>query len=64
MHSAKQRDFEKFAQCLEVISSGRHLSPEGLIEIAEIAQTMNRQKPRHELIRILRGHTPNTLDTG
>jgi hypothetical protein len=64
MHSAKQRDFEKFAQCLEVISSGRHLSPAGLIEIAEIAQTMNRQKPRHELIRILRGHTPNTLDTG
>jgi hypothetical protein len=64
MCSAKQRDFEKFAQCLEVISSGRHLSPEGLIEIAEIAQTMNRQKPRHELIRILRGHTPNTLDTG
>jgi hypothetical protein len=27
-------------------------------------QTMNRQKPRHELIRILRGHTPETLDTG
>ena len=64
MLSAKQRDFEKFARCLELISAGRHLSPEGLIAIAEITQTMNRQKPRHDLIRILRGHTPNTLDTG
>jgi hypothetical protein len=64
MRSAKQRDFEKFARCLEVINARRHLSPSGLIEIAEITQTMNRQKPRHDLIRILRGHTPNTLDTG
>jgi hypothetical protein len=36
----------------------------GLIEIAEIAQTMNRQKPRHEMIGILRGHTPDVLDIG
>jgi len=64
MHSSKQRNFEKFAQCLELIDVGRHLSPPGLVEIAEIAQTMNRQKPRQDLIRILRGHTPNTLDTG
>jgi hypothetical protein len=27
-------------------------------------QTMNRRKPRHELIRILRGHTPDIQDTG
>jgi hypothetical protein len=49
---------------MELIDAGQHLSPTGLIEIAEIAQTMNRQKPRHNLIRILRGHTPDTLDTG
>jgi hypothetical protein len=64
MRSAKQRDFKQFSRCVRLIAAGRHLSPGGLIEIAEIAQTMNRQKPRRDLIRILRGHTPDTLDTG
>jgi len=64
MHSSKQRNFEKFARCVELIDRGVHLSNEGLIRIAEIAQTMNRQKPRRDLIRILRGHTPNIPDTG
>jgi LAGLIDADG endonuclease len=64
MRTSKQRNFEKFASCVEMISAGRHLSLEGLADIAEIAQTMNRQKPRTELIRILRGHTPNIQDTG
>jgi hypothetical protein len=64
MRSTKQEDFLKFARCVRLIAAGRHLSPDGLIEVAEITQTMNRQKPRHDLIRILRGHTPNTLDTG
>jgi hypothetical protein len=64
LRSSKQSDFEKFSDCLEIISSNRHLTAAGLIEIAEITQTMNHRKPRHELIRILRGHTPNTLDTG
>lgn len=64
LHSSKQSDFEKFADCLGIIASNRHLTTAGLIEIAEITQTMNHRKPRHELIRILRGHTPNTLDTG
>jgi hypothetical protein len=35
-----------------------------LLEIVEIVQTMNRRKPRHELIRILRGHTPDIRDIG
>lgn len=64
MRSSKQRNFEKFAKCVELIACGRHLSPDGLIEIARIAETMNRRKSRQELIRILRGHTPKTLDTG
>ncbi len=64
MRSPKQANFEKFAHCVELISVGRHKSAEGLIEIAEIAQTMNRMKPRHDLIRILRGHTPDIQDTG
>src|SRR5205809_3815295 len=34
-------DFEKFAQCLELIAANRHLTREGLADIAAIAQTMN-----------------------
>jgi hypothetical protein len=64
MHSSKQRNFEKFATCVEMIEAGQHLTFEGLAEIVEIAETMNRQKPRTELLRILRGHTPNIQDTG
>jgi hypothetical protein len=64
MHSSKQQDFEKFVRCVELIDEGIHRTHEGLADIAEIVQTMNRQKPRHELIRILRGHTPEVQDTG
>ena len=64
MRSAKQQDFEKFARCVELMQGDHHLTREGLIGIAEIAQTMNRQKPRHELIRILRDHTPDVPDMG
>jgi hypothetical protein len=64
LRTSKRYDFEKFASCMSVIEAGRHLTRDGLIEIAEIAQTMNHRKPRHELIRILRGHTPDIRDTG
>jgi hypothetical protein len=64
MRSPKQQNFEKFARCVELVSAGRHKSVKGLIEIAEIVQTMNRRKPRHDLIRILRGHTPDIQGTG
>jgi hypothetical protein len=64
MHSSKQRDFEKFARCVEMIDLGVHRTHSGLADIAEITQTMNRQKPRQDLIRILRDHTPEIQDTG
>jgi LAGLIDADG endonuclease len=64
LRSSKREDFEKFARCVDLVAGGSHRTPAGLIEIAEIAQTMNRRKPRHELIRILRGHTPDIQDTG
>ena len=64
MRTSKQQNFLKFTRCVELIAANRHLSSEGLADIAEIAQTMNRQKPRTELIRILRGHTPNIHDSG
>ena len=64
MHSTKQANFEKFARCVELMDVGHHLSREGLADIIEIMETMNRQKPRTEILRILRGHTPNIQDTG
>jgi hypothetical protein len=64
MVSAKQDDFEKFARCVEMIDAGRHLTRQGMVEIAMITETMNRRKPRNELIGILRDHTPNIRDTG
>jgi hypothetical protein len=64
LRTSKRADFEKFALCLEKIFIGDHLTAGGLIEIAEIAETMNHRKSRAELIRILRGHTPNIRATG
>lgn len=64
LRTAKHHDFEKFAYCVELIAAGHHLTTSGLIELAEIVGTMNRQKPRQDLIRILRGHTPDIRDIG
>jgi hypothetical protein len=64
LHSSKQRDFEKFARCVRLIDAGLHMTREGLVDLAEIVETMNRQKPRTEMIRILRDHTPEIQDTG
>jgi hypothetical protein len=64
LHTAKRTDFEKFVRVLDMMEDDLHLTREGLAQIAEIAQTMNRRKPRTELIRILRGHTPNIQATG
>jgi hypothetical protein len=64
LRTSKYGDFVGFSACMDVIRSGRHLTREGLIEIARITETMNHKKPRHELIRILRGHTPDIQDTG
>ena len=57
MKTSKQTDFEKFAQCVEMVQRSEHLSIEGMVRIARIASTMNRKKPRENLIRILRDHT-------
>ncbi len=61
LRTSKWHDFNGFARCVEICGSGRHLTVPGLIEIAEIAETMNHRKSRKGLIRILRGHTPDTL---
>jgi LAGLIDADG DNA endonuclease family protein len=64
LRSSKRSDFERFTECLAIVNSGRHLTAEGLIAIARLTEKMNHQRSRSELIRILRGHTPDTLDTG
>jgi hypothetical protein len=64
LRTAKRRDFEKFARCMRLIADNRHLDVGGLVEIAEVAETMNRKTSRQDLIRILRGHTPEIQDTG
>jgi hypothetical protein len=64
LRTAKREDFEKFAQVLDMMEDDLHLTREGLVRIAEITETMNRRKSRTELIRILRGHTPNIQDIG
>ena len=64
LHTAKRSDFEKFALVLRMMEAELHLTPRGLADIAEISETMNRRTPRTEMIRILRGHTPNIQATG
>ena len=59
LKTAKQSDFDKFVQCLDIITASRHLTREGLIEIALITEAMNRQKSRQSLIKILRDYTPD-----
>ena len=55
--TSKRENFEKFARIIELMELRRHLSVPGIIEIAEITQTMNHRKPS-EVLRILRDHTP------
>jgi hypothetical protein len=57
LRTSKRDNFDKFARIVELMGLRRHLTVPGIIEIAEIAQTMNFQKPS-EVLRILRDHTP------
>ena len=59
LRTAKRQNFEKFVEVLELMKQRRHLTPAGLIEVAQIVETMNHCKPSR-ILRILRGHTPAT----
>jgi hypothetical protein len=48
LRSSKCADLEKFAQIVWMVDNGCHLTRDGLVEIAEIAQTMNRRKDRSD----------------
>jgi hypothetical protein len=57
LRTSKRDNFEKFARIIELMELRRHLSVPGIMEIAEITETMNHRKPS-EVLRILRDHTP------
>ena len=46
LQTSKRKDFEIFAQIIAMMDEGRHLSDEGLKEIAELASKMNRRTKR------------------
>jgi hypothetical protein len=64
LRTSKRDDFIRFKRCVELCAVGTQRTHEGVAEIAAIMQTMNHQKPREELIRILRGHTPDIPAAG
>jgi hypothetical protein len=59
LRTSKQDNFEKFKTVLRLMEERKHLTISGLIEIAEITETMNHRKPS-EVLRILRDQTPTT----
>ena len=61
LRTSKQDNFDKFAQVVRLMEQGRHLTLSGLIEIAEITETMNHRKPS-KVLRILRDHTPTNSE--
>jgi len=54
---SKRESFDRFVRVLRLMEERKHLTVSGLIEIAEIVETMNRRKPS-AFLRILRDHTP------
>ena len=57
LRTSKRENFEKFVRIIELMEKRRHLSIDGIVEIARIQETMNHRKPS-EVLRILRDHTP------
>ena len=57
LQTSKRKDFRLFVRCLKLIARNRHLTISGAIKIAGICEKMNHQRPRTELIRILRNQT-------
>ncbi len=43
--TAKQDEFVKFKRILQMMEQRMHLTREGLVQIAQIQQTMNHRKP-------------------
>jgi hypothetical protein len=64
LRTLKRESFGSFVRVLRLMEERKHLTVSGLIEIAEIVETMNRRKPSN-VLRILRDHTPTiSSDSG
>ncbi len=59
LRTSKKENFEKFMTVLRLMEERKHLTVPGLIQIAEITETMNHRKPSN-VLRILRDQTPTT----
>jgi len=57
LRTAKRDNFAKFAEVIRLMDLRGHLTVSGLIQIAEITETMNHRK-QSKALRILRDHTP------
>jgi LAGLIDADG endonuclease len=57
LRTSKRENFVKFARIIELMELRRHMSLNGIVEIAKLQETMNHRKPS-EVLRILRDHTP------
>ena len=57
LQTTKRKNFELFAQGMEEIERGNHLTIKGLIRIAQITQCMNHKRDKSKLINILRNQT-------
>ena len=59
LRTSKSENFEKFTTVFRLMEEREHLTVSGLIQIAEITETMNHRKPSN-VLRILRDQTPTT----
>jgi LAGLIDADG endonuclease len=57
LRTAKAEDLDRFCQVLALMRSERHLTMDGIAEIARVVEQMNRRKPS-AFLRILRDCTP------
>ncbi len=55
--TAKAQDFEYFTEILRLMRQRRHLTPEGIADVARIVEQMNQRK-QSTYLRILRDCTP------
>ncbi len=62
LRTAKRHNFEKSARIVRLMEERKHLTMQGMTEVARIAETMNHRKPS-KFLRILRDHTP-TISSG
>jgi hypothetical protein len=51
LQTAKSKDFQIFVCCFNLIEQGAHLTENGLLEIAALASTMNREKDRTAFVQ-------------